>query len=182
MAPQTFALRVLPLSQTAQHCVTSRGPRRQAHLKPKTKQTIDKVVCRPAPARITSSTSTVIRSASRVYSRTASSSCHLARVTQGILPANVFVKSVALAHCHLLSILFSRRGRPWNAAGRELLLPQHPVSTWSYTARQTSEGGWHVASEALLHPRGPFPHYLLHQALLATLRVTLFFIHVARVA
>ena len=88
---------------------------------------------------------------------------------------------MALAHCHLLSILFSRRGRPWNAAGRELLLPQHPVSTWSYTARRTSDDGWHVASEALLHPRGPFPHYLLHQALLATLRVTLFFIHVARV-
>ena len=182
MAPQTFALRVLPLSQTTQHCVTSRGRRRQAHLKPKTKQSIGKVVCRPAPARITSSISTVIRSASRVYSRTASSSCYPARVTQGIFPANVLVRSMALVHCHLPSIKFSRRGRNLNAASRDLLLPRYTVSTWSYTARQTSEDGWHVASEALLHPRGPFPHHLVHQALLATLRVTLFFIHVARVA
>ena len=155
VAPQTFALRVLPLSQTAQHCVTPRGPRRQAHLKPKTKQTIGKVVCRPAPALVTSSTSTVIRSASRVHSRTASSSCHPTRVTQGTLPANVLVRSMALAHCHLLSILFSRRGRPWNAAGRDLLLPHYTVSTWSDTARQTSEDGWHVASDALFHPRRP---------------------------
>ena len=167
--------------QTTQHCVTPRGHRRQAHQKPKAKQTIGKVVCRPA-ARITSSISTVIRSASRVHSRTASSSCYPARVTQGIFPANVLVRSMALAHCHLLSIMFSRRGRNWNAAGRDLLLPRYPVSTWSYTARQTSEDGWHVASEAPLHPRGPFPHHLVLQALLATLRVTLFFIHVARVA
>ena len=145
----------LVTSQTTQHCVTPRGPRRQAHLKPKTKQTIGKVVCRPAPARITSSISTVIRSASRVHSRTASSSCYPARVTQGIFPANVLVRSMALAHCHLPSIMFSRRGRPWNTACRDLLLPRYPVSTWSYTARQTSEDGWHVASEAFLHPRGP---------------------------
>ena len=155
MAPQTFALRVLPSSQTAQHCVTPRGPRRQAHQKPKTKHTIGKVVCRSAPARMTSSISTVTRSASRVYSRTASSSCHPARVTPGILPASVLVRSMALAHCHLPSILFSRRGRPWNAAGGDLLLPYYTASTWSYTARQTSEDGWHVASDALFHPRGP---------------------------
>ena len=59
-------------------------------------------------------------------SRTASSSCYPARVTQGIFPANVLVRSMALAHCHLLSIMFSRRGRNWNAAGRDLLLPRYP--------------------------------------------------------
>ena len=89
------------------------------------------------------------------YNHTASSSCHPARVTQGTLPANVLVRSMALAQRHLLSILFSRRGRPWNAAGRKPLLPHYSVSTWSYTARHTSKDGRHVANDALFHPRRP---------------------------